>query len=297
MSAFEHGYAVVVGVAGYSAQGLPPLPLAALNDAVDLARTLWDPDLCGYRADRVRLLVEEQATALAIRQGLDWLVDRCSPDDTAIVFFSGHGWNDGTFSALAAYDAWTAPPGRGMIPGDELANYFRAIPSGRLAVFLDSCFSGGLSDIQGGPGSGSASYGPPRGFDEGTYEKLCAGRGRVLLASSGPQEKSVISEDGRNSLFTSCLLRGLRGEAPTQQEGVLGIFDLFRFVSREVKEKSNRFQNPLFKGLMSDDFPITLQAGRKSPAEPSPPQPSESWAGRDAITVNGNIKDFRTGKS
>jgi uncharacterized caspase-like protein len=279
MSAFEHGYAVVVGVAGYRAQGLPPLPLAVLNDAVDVTRTLWDPDICGYRADRVHLLLEEQATVQAVRQELEWLVNRCTEEDTAVIFFSGHGWTGDRKSYLACYDAWPGPPCRGMIEGEELAGYLSAIPAGRLVVLLDSCFSGGISEIRDSRASASGGY--PGGLDEGTYEKLCAGRGRVLLASSGSSEKSVALPRERNSLFTSCVLRGLRGEADSHELGAVGIFDLFRFVSKEVQEKSNGFQNPLLKARMMDDFPMALRSGRRSdpvtrPAPPTAPATAEA---------------------
>jgi len=297
MNAFEHGYAVVVGVAGYRSQGLPPLPLAVLNDAVDIARTLWDPDLCGYRADRVHLLLEEQATAQAIRHELESLVNCCAEDDTAVIFFSGHGWTADGQSYLACYDAWSGPPCRGMIPGEDLASLLQAIPAGRLAVFLDSCFSGSLAEIKGGQDAGGYSS----GLDEGTYQKLCAGRGRVLLASSGPQEKSVVVPRERNSLFTSCLLRGLRGEAKASDTGVLGIFDLFRFVAREVQQKSNGFQNPLFKGEMWDEFSIALQKEQKPPIErpSSAPEPkaSETYEAGGDIYRAGRDMSIRKGRS
>jgi uncharacterized caspase-like protein len=297
MSSFENGYAVVVGVAGYHSPGLPPLPLAILNDAVDVARALWDPDLCGYRADRVRLLLDEQATAEAVRKGLEWLIDRCGQDDTAVFFFSGHGWSEDGRSSLAAYDAQTGSL-RGMIAGEELARYFKALRAGRLAIFLDSCFSGGLSHITG---DGIAPAGYISGLDEGTYGKLCAGNGRVLLASSGPEQKSIVPDRERNSLFTSCLLRGLR-EAENHESGGLGIFDLFRFVAREVNAQSGGTQTPLFKGEMWDEFNIALRGEGKGGAAvpqkaPEPPQAppvqtarhQEIRAGRDAYSAEGDI--------
>jgi metacaspase-1 len=256
--AFEHGYAVVVGVAGYqgASRDLPRLPLAVLNDAVDLARALWDPEICGYRADRVHLLLEEQATAAGILRELEWLSDHAREEDTAIFFFSGHGWQAAGASYLAAYDARTDLLDSGMIPTDELSNRFAAIAAGRLVVLLDSCFAGaaqikGRYAVQG-------SRGIPI-LDQRTYDTLTAGRGRVLIAASGPDEESTILPRERNSLFTSCLLRGLRGEAKGN-EGILGILDLFQFTAREVQKQSYERQVPLLKGALSDNFPIALRS-------------------------------------
>jgi uncharacterized caspase-like protein len=263
-AAFEHGYAVVIGVAGYRA--LARLPLAALNDAVDLARTLWDPEICGYRADRVRLLLDEQATADGIRQALVWMSDQTSEQDTAIVFFSGHGWQDETGTYLAAYDADSDSPLAGMIPSDEFANRLQAIGAGRLAVFLDCCHAGGAGEIRAGKGA-RAALGASR-LDERTYEKLRGGRGRVLIASSGPEEESTILKGARNSLFTSYLMRGLAGEAPTAKPGILGIFDLYQWAFDRVKKRSGGRQRPLFQGEVRDNFPIALRRVKRGPVPP-----------------------------
>jgi hypothetical protein len=265
---FEHGYAVVVGVAGYRTRGLPELPLAVLNDAVDIASTLWDPKTCGYRADRVRLLLEEQATAEAILHGLVWLSERATDEDTAIFFFSGHGWKDDAGTHLAAHGASTESPRTGMISSDELATYLQAIRAGRLVVFLDSCFSGGTGEIMRGKGLDEALYSGRAAFDEMTYQKLATGRGRVLLASCGPEGDSIILDRERNSLFTSFLLQGLHGEAPARgDEGTIGIFDLFQFASAGVRRRSLNRQSPLMQARVMDNFPIAL--GRRELREPS----------------------------
>lgn len=285
MSAFEHGYAVVVGVAGYQTRGLPPLSMAVLNDAVDVARTLWDPDLCGYRADRVRLLLEEQATAQGIQRGLEWLSERCTDQDTAIFFFSGHGWQNGGDSYLAAYDTQVESPMKGIISSEELTNRLRAIRAGRLAVFLDSCFSGGAAEIKGYPSA------PCGGLDERVYEKLAEGRGRALIASSGPTRESIVLNGQRNSLFTSCLLRGLHGEAESSQADALGIYDLFQFVSQEVRQLSLERQEPVWKAQITENFSIALRrAGRPVdttlPAPPTSPEPDLSQPKERTISTD-----------
>ena len=292
---FEHGYAVVVGVAGYQAasRDLPQLPLAVLNDAVDLARTLWDPDICGYRADRVHLLLEEQATAAGILRELEWLRDQARGEDTAIFFFSGHGWQVDGASYLAAYDARTDLLDSGMIPTDELSNRFAAIAPGRLMVILDSCFAG-AAQIKGRDAA-QGSRGIPI-LDQRTYDTLTAGRGRVLIAASGPDEESTILPRERNSLFTSCLLRGLRGEARCDG-AALGILDLFQFTSREVRRQSYERQIPLLKGALSDNFPIALckeeSSSKRTGSEERNSEPSRPRLPRSGfkpiVNVEGNV--------
>ena len=85
---FEGGHALIIGVANYSL--VHPLPETVLNDARDLVALLTDPSACGYLPVQVTQLLDEEATGDGIRAALVNLAERTSPDDTAIVFFSGH---------------------------------------------------------------------------------------------------------------------------------------------------------------------------------------------------------------
>ncbi|HVR09358.1 MAG TPA: caspase family protein [Thermoanaerobaculia bacterium] len=295
-AAFEHGYAVVIGVAGYRARALSPLPLPALNDAVDLARSLWDPEICGYRADRVRLLLDEQATADGIRQALAWMSEETYKDGkeaTAIAFFSGHGWRDESGTYLAAYDADTDTPLAGMISGDELATRLQAIGAGRLAVFLDCCHAGGAGEIRAAKrGHGALGSTVASDLYERTYQRLSKGYGRVLIASSGPDEESTILPDQRNSLFTSCLLRGLAGEAKGTDPAALGIFDLYQFASAEVQRLSLFRQTPLFKGQLQDNFAVALRREEPPRHKIEPPPRGRSAPAADQQVTNISGRDF-----
>jgi uncharacterized caspase-like protein len=62
-----------------------------LDDARALGAILVDPARCGYLGQNVAQLLDSQATSQAIRDGLNQLAQRAGADDTAIVFFSGHG--------------------------------------------------------------------------------------------------------------------------------------------------------------------------------------------------------------
>lgn len=273
MSVFEQGYALVVGVAGLDQPAThrhAPLPLPVLNDAVDLARTLWNPEFCGYRADRVRLLLEEQATARKILAGLDWLSRRCSEEDTAIFFFSGHGLRRGNPAEnfLAAYDSWTDDPPDGLISSDQLTGKLRNIQAGRLVVILDCCFAGSLGEVKGPAGGPSLPYGFRSGLDQGIYDQLGQGEGRVILASSLATETSKVAGHERNSLFTDCLIRGLRGAAGRPESATISVSDLFDFVTGEVVSLSGGQQHPIMTSRVQSNFPIALQMHRNGTTTP-----------------------------
>jgi metacaspase-1 len=245
----------------------------------------------------VRLLLDEQATAEGIVHGLNWMNKCCARDgeSTAILFFSGHGLDTASGSYLAAHDARVDDPQEGLIAGEELTNRLQAIKAARLAVFLDCCHSGGIAEIKG-PGDGAR---PRAGsLDERTYERLSTGRGRVLFASSGASEPSSVRPDDRNSLFSSCLLRGLRGEAGKTGSSVLGIFDLFTFVSEEVKRQSLKQQEPVFMAQIRENFPLALRPQlsvdrQDCPQQQDPPRHEESGNKWTPVFHATNFRDLK----
>ena len=104
---FEHGHALVVGVANYPR--VNPLPETVLDDARDLRALLTDPAACGYPPTQVAQLLDAEATGDGIRAGLADLAARSGPEDTAVVFFSGHGAHEPGSSNLKPETSSTKP--------------------------------------------------------------------------------------------------------------------------------------------------------------------------------------------
>ena len=88
---FEQGHALIVGVADYADARITNLPEEVRNDARSLHTVLTDPVRCGYDADKVTLLLDDAATSDGIRTALAALAEQTGPNDTAVVYFSGHG--------------------------------------------------------------------------------------------------------------------------------------------------------------------------------------------------------------
>ena len=259
---FEHGHALVIGVANYPR--VNPLPETVLDDARDLRALLTDPAACGYPPGQVAQLLDAEATGDGIRAGLADLAARSGPEDTAVVFFSGHGAHEPGSSNLKPETSSTKPsqyilpydcdpadlPGT-AISGDEMTEMLREIQAGRLLVLFDSCHSGGAGDPKG------PLPRVRRGLSEGYYEALAQGKGRVVIASSRPGEDSWGLHGMRNSLFTHYLLEALRGEGRTLGDGYVRVFDVFRHVADHVPAKAD--QHPIFKAAaMEEDFPIAF---------------------------------------
>lgn len=263
---YPQGHALLIGVANY--QQVTNLPAAILNDARDVAATLTSPDYCGYESVNVVTLLDGQATRAAVLNGLAELAARAGTDDTACVFFSGHGAIVGDVGAedsvLVTVDTNLADMERTSISSDEFAHALAQIKAKRVLVFIDACHAGGASvskTLTDGRGHQFKS-----GYTSNTFIKLAIGSGRALIASCRADEVSAVFPGARNSVFTTALLAGLRGAADKSGSGFIRLFDLFNYVAEDVPKHIPDDQHPIFKAdNVEENFAIALsQGGKKS---------------------------------
>ncbi len=267
MRSFDRGFAVVVGIKSYEYVGA--LRNAVLRDASELAEVLRDPDRCAYPIEQVRHLRDRLATADAVRRELRWLAEVTGPDDTAVFFFSGHGFRarradgNGWANALVAVDGNPADFPAGLIEERELTELLRGIRAGRLLVILDACFAAGVGEVKDVVLDSDLVK---SGFDESFFERLGHGKGRVLIASSRAEEVSYFAKDGRHSRFSHHLLEALENGVDGDTE-IVGVLDLFRHLSVAVREHDpSQPQHPVLKAEVEDNFAIAM-APRRSQAD------------------------------
>src|SRR5512143_288659 len=261
MSDFKNGCALIIGIANYP--NVRRLPNTVLQDARDVTALLRSAAYCGYADDHVKLLTDGDATAAGIRAGLSWLAQTAGPNDTALVFFSGHGGRVMTGpqsgNYLIPYDCIPSELSTTAISGTELTALLRAIQTSRLVALFDSCYSGGTgetTDFDLEPASFKA------GLDDIQYDQLAQGVGRVIMASSRSDEVSLVLPNMNNSLFTHFLLEALRGSARTRGDGSLRVFDVFEYLSEQIPAHGS--QHPIFKATdLENNFPIALYVGGK----------------------------------
>lgn len=256
---FSNGHALIIGIANYPQ--VSSLPEAVLKDAQDVASVIKS-EQCGYEAEKVKLLLDEEATAEAIRSKLSNLAERADSDDTVIIFFSGHGGESETGedagNYLIPFDCDPDNLAETAIGGNELTDFFRQIQSERLLVIFDCCYAGGTANPK------NALFNPQgaflKSYSEQTYDRLAQGKGRVIIASSRPDQVSLLLSGMSNSLFTHYLLEAFRGEARTRADGLIRVFDLFDYISEKVPARAT--QNPIFKTAdFENNFPVALWRG------------------------------------
>ena len=284
-----NAYALLIGIGDY--RHMRPLAKTTI-DARDLYELL--PQV-GYPAANLALLLDEQATKAAINDKLDWLARRAGPDDTVLIFFSGHGaqriggFEPGEYLCPVEADWYNLRAT--AISDAELTTALRAIPARRAVVLLDACHSGGV----GGPKDAGLTV--KAGLSETAYERLAAGEGRVVIASCKSDEVSWELPGMRNGLFTHYLLEGLRGAA-AGDDGAVRVFNLFDHISRQVSQ--HKLQHPLFKSEIDLNFTIALmlQAGAiQQAASTSVPLPVGLVAPSMGLIVNPGFEEGFVGWS
>lgn len=275
---FTDARALVIAISDY--RSARPLPRAVIHDAEDLVSLLLAPNKCGYNADKVRILLDGQATRAAILSELAELARLARPDETVCIYFSGHGWRVGGSedSVLMPVEAAQQDIAGTTIAAADFSNALHSINAGRLIVILDACHAGGAGSLKN-------AFDDKSGISEKSIDLLATGVGRAILSSSRLEETSLILDGARNSAFTTALIEGLSGMADYRNEGSVKLFSLFDYVADRVPALTSGRQHPVLHTKLEQNFAIALNLGSEkgTVVDPSLSTPKVRAALRDLL--------------
>lgn len=313
---FTHGYALLIAV-DQSAEPRWALPEVA-KDVSALHEVLVHPARCAYPPANVRVVQGTEATKSGILAGLAWLQQRLAQDtgdnETAIVYFTGHGLRDITGKEpafyLRPYDARQDDLAGTTLRAEEFAAEIQKLAPRRLLVLLDCCHAGGMeAKGEKAVANGLESIAmPPSLFMSGAkgalpnegregLESLAQGAGRAVLSSSQASQLSWLRKDRTMSIFTYHLVEALTGHAQPQ-EGVNEVLvsdvmgHVWRNVPQSAKADWNKTQEPDYQ--VSGNFPVALLLGGKGLSKGAPPDPlaplpvvssSATASGEDSVVI------------
>tara|TARA_R110002072_G_scaffold38314_20_gene111051 strand:- start:26200 stop:27225 length:1026 start_codon:yes stop_codon:yes gene_type:complete len=252
--------ALVIGVADYALIGA--LPQAVGHDVDDIVNVLCNPAAIGLPPHMVTRLVDAEANADAIRAAFDDFSARLPEDATFLFYFSGHGERtrdgSGEQSWLLPHDVDPSRLADTALSSTEIRRRLAGIAAERQVLMIDACHAGGI-------GSAKCTGGyTPKGFGRSGIDALAQGAGLALLTSSRADEVSIILRGERNSVFTTALLEALGGEAHDRGDGVIGVFDVFEYVSSTVPLRVD--QHPIFH---ASDLDSNFALARRSFTPPA----------------------------
>jgi hypothetical protein len=140
--------AVLVGIDEYAD---PSNNLAGcVNDVFKISQTLQER---GFKPEEIRVVFNSRATARALRERWEWLVDGAVGGDTLVFFFSGHGAQLPARNAAEAVDSLdeTLVPhdfdwsNETAFTDDAIFDLYSQLPyDTRMLLMFDCCHSGGI---------------------------------------------------------------------------------------------------------------------------------------------------------
>jgi formylglycine-generating enzyme required for sulfatase activity len=218
-------YALIIGNTEYMDSGLAQLT-APGKDAEDFARVLKDREIGAF--DEVVTLVNENAANLS--EAIEGFFLDKKPDDLLVFYFSGHGVRDEAGSLFLAVKNTNRKRLRATaIKTDLVREMMDQSRSKRQVIILDCCNSGAFA-------SGTKAE---TGGTMGMVSSL-QGYGRyILTASDATQfawEGDQVIGKTENSLFTHFLVKGLKGEADSNSDGMITVDELYDYAFEQVRE-------------------------------------------------------------
>lgn len=212
--------ALIIGIDNYHDAPLN----TCVNDAKCVGKLLSN-NADGSKNFDVKYLLNDEATRANVRKGISTLFK--NNDDTALLYFSGHGVDDENDGFICTYDY--APYDFG-ISMPEIIQFVNKSKCKNKIVIFDCCYSGAIGGANGIIGDQSI-------LAEGT----------VILTASRKDETSVIRANEPNSLFTRLFVQALEGTA-SNIFGETTPSSIYAFIDKSLAAWEQR---PFFKSNVS----------------------------------------------
>ncbi|HMO39269.1 MAG TPA: caspase family protein [Saprospiraceae bacterium] len=232
-------WAVVIGAARYSYM---PVLRYTDDDAYQIYAFLKSPEGGALPDNQMRLLIDEDATRSNILYAMRSVFTRADENDVVLFYFSGHGI-EGAFLPID-YDGNT-----NLIYHHEVRDMLMASRAKHKIVLADACHSGGLLALK-----------TPNSLDlQKLYKAFETTKGGTALMMSSKGEEYSLEDGGlRSGVFSHFVIRGLKGEADQNGNGIVSIQELYNYVYRQVRRYTANVQTPTISGSYDPEMPISV---------------------------------------
>ena len=231
--------ALIVGVSNY--ENTKAKALYADNDAMVFKD--YATEKLGISENRIKILLndgaDERDILLTVRE---WLRRSAKPNQSDIyVFFAGHGLasDNGKDMYLLPHDGSPRLLEKTAILRDELFSDIKEANPRSVTVFLDTCYSGITRN----------------------EEMLIAGRpivikakeqaipdGFTLFSAASNEQISRPLEEAKHGMFSYFLMKGMEGDADTNNDNKITARELHAYVEQNVVQQSSGSQTPELQG-------------------------------------------------
>lgn len=220
---------------------------AAYADKDALVFRDYATEKLGIPDNQIKLLINNEAEIGEVLLGIrKWIRRSTSPGKTDVyVFYAGHG------IATASGEAYILPyDGRpevdlldrtALLQKELFAEIEKAKPR-NVTIFLDACYTGKARS--GEVLMADANYRPlvPRANEDGLPDNF------TLITASSGDEFSGPLEEAKHGLFSYFLMKGMEGDADSNQDNQITSGELHEYVKENVLRQSADKQTPELQG-------------------------------------------------
>lgn len=220
---------------------------AAYADKDALVFRDYATEKLGIPSNQIKTLINKEADIGEVLLGIrKWIRRFTKPDKTDVyVFYAGHG------IATASGEAYILPyDGRpevdlldrtALLQKELFAEIDKANPR-NVTIFLDACYTGKART--GEVLMADANYRPIaiRPIDDGMPDNF------TLITASSGDEFSGPLEEAKHGLFSYFLMKGMEGDADSNQDKKITAGELHQFVKGNVLRQSADKQTPELQG-------------------------------------------------
>lgn len=234
-------WAVIVGISTYS--HMPTLRFTD-DDAYRMYAFLKSPEGGAVSDDNLKLLIDEDATRSNILKVMNEVFTGADSNDLILVYYSGHGLK-GSILPID-FDGYN-----NQIDYAEINEILKKGPAKYKLVLADACYAGSLLASKGTAESSNLLVRYFQSLSE-------AAPGTALILSSKSEEISLESSGLRQGVFSHYLIRGLKGEADSDNDRLVSVRELYDFINLNVRDYTLNRQNPLISGDYDPRMPVAV---------------------------------------
>ena len=237
--------ALIIGVDEYESITSAPWAESDASVFYDYAQ-----NALGISDDRIRLITGPESSETGIWKSIErWLpteVDKNKSD--VYVYFAGHGLAsaDGNNAYLIPWDGDPDLLERTAILRSELIDGLKDLDAKNVTLFMDTCYSG---KARGGKGTLVADS---RGLRIVKKDKLYNLPNNFTLFSAAGNDETASSHPSlKHGLFSYWMMRGLGGEADSNNDRKITNGELHAFIDKNVQKNAvsmGRKQHPQLVG-------------------------------------------------
>jgi WD40 repeat protein len=234
----------------------------AIKDAQDFSHILNTAAFPLYSDIHITTLTDVTKDVLV--KEMEEIKMRIKPEDIFLFYAATHGTvtDDLYYLFTADFDGDTRNP-KSFTSSVELMEYSKALHALKQIFILDTCQSGSMQSIVSG-------------LYDTRISVLAKALGIHILSGTKAFQQAQDAYQG-NGLFTYFVLQALRGEADSNKDKRITVYELTPYLIRMVKKASKGTQEPMIKNF-GEDLPLAVLHGE-----------SQGNAARMSMVGEGNI--------